>query len=24
MVDTDVLEYVCTEGEKDVSHMVGK
>jgi hypothetical protein len=24
MVDTDILEYVCQEGEKDVSHMVGK
>ncbi len=24
MVDTDLLEYVCTEGERDSSHMVGK
>ena len=24
MVDTDLLEYVCTEGERDASHMVGK
>ena len=24
MLDTDLLEYVCTEGERDVSHMVGK
>ena len=24
MLDTDLLEYVCVEGERDVSHMVGK
>ena len=24
LVDTDLLEYVCTENEKDTSHMVGK
>jgi hypothetical protein len=24
MVDTDLLEYVCTEGERDSVHMVGK
>ena len=24
MLDTDLLEYVCTEGERDVGHMVGK
>lgn len=24
MVDTDLLEYVCTENERDTSHMVGK
>jgi hypothetical protein len=23
-LDTDLLEYVCLEGEKDASHMVGK
>ncbi|MBZ5632636.1 MAG: hypothetical protein LAO55_05840 [Acidobacteriia bacterium] len=24
VLDTDVLEYVCLENEKDVTHMVGK
>jgi hypothetical protein len=24
VLDTDVLEYVCLENEKDVKHMVGK
>ena len=23
-VDTDLLEYVCTENERDTAHMVGK
>jgi hypothetical protein len=23
-LDTDLLEYVCREGEKDASHMVGR
>jgi hypothetical protein len=24
VLDTDLLEYVCLENEKDISHMVGK
>jgi len=24
VLDTDILEYVCVENEKDVAHMVGK